>query len=233
MSLLRKSPIKETVFPIKDSPRSEYGCCLLLRAEQRWKGTLKITNEWDLHTTRHPWKTPGQKKKMIYENDPWKRPVYIPDCWEDSPRTDYGHCLLLRAEADRNPLKNKIKTETYIQHTNERNLYKIHERDLHKRPRKETRDRDWYAVATISRLLKIIGLFCKRALQKRRYSAKETHNFKEPTNRSHPITVTCTTHPWKKPTQNSFMGSFVSLFVVYRSLLSLWSDNKDRWLITN
>jgi len=46
---------------------------------------------------------------------------------------------------------------------------------------------DFYGVATISRLLKIIGLFCKRALQKRRYSAKETHNFKELTNRSHPI----------------------------------------------
>ena len=44
-----------------------------------------------------------------------------------------------------------------------------------------------YGVATISRLLKMIGLFCKRALQKRRYSAKETYNFKEPTNRSHPI----------------------------------------------
>jgi len=44
-----------------------------------------------------------------------------------------------------------------------------------------------YGVATISRLLRIIGLFCKRALEKRRYSAKETHNFKEPTNRSHPI----------------------------------------------
>ena len=29
-----------------------------------------------------------------------------------------------------------------------------------------------YGVATISRLLKIIGLFCKRALIKRRYSAK-------------------------------------------------------------
>jgi len=40
---------------------------------------------------------------------------------------------------------------------------------------------------TISRLLKIIGLFCKRALQKKWYSAKETYNFKEPTNRSHPI----------------------------------------------
>jgi len=36
-------------------------------------------------------------------------------------------------------------------------------------------------VALISRLLKIVGLFCKRALQKRLYSAKETYNFKEPT----------------------------------------------------
>jgi len=44
-----------------------------------------------------------------------------------------------------------------------------------------------YGVATISRLLKIIGLFCKRALRKSLYSAKETCNFKEPTNRSHPI----------------------------------------------
>ena len=34
---------------------------------------------------------------------------------------------------------------------------------------------------------KIIGLFCKRALYKRQYSAKETYNFKEPANRSHPI----------------------------------------------
>jgi len=46
---------------------------------------------------------------------------------------------------------------------------------------------DWYGVATISRLLKIIGLFCKRALWKRRYSADENYNLKEPTNRSHPI----------------------------------------------
>ena len=44
-----------------------------------------------------------------------------------------------------------------------------------------------YGVATISRLLKIIGLFCKRALLKRPHSAKETCNFTEPTNRSHPI----------------------------------------------
>jgi len=32
-----------------------------------------------------------------------------------------------------------------------------------------------YGEATISRLLKIIGLFCKRALSKRRYSAKKTY----------------------------------------------------------
>jgi len=47
----------------------------------------------------------------------------------------------------------------------------------------------WYGVAEISRLLKIIGLFYKRALQKRLYSAKETYDFKEPTNCSHPITA--------------------------------------------
>jgi len=44
-----------------------------------------------------------------------------------------------------------------------------------------------YGVATISRLLKIINLFCKRALYKKLYSAKETYDLKEPTNRSHPI----------------------------------------------
>ena len=41
-------------------------------------------------------------------------------------------------------------------------------------------------VATISKLLKIIGLFCKRALSKRRYSTKKTFTFNEPTNHSHP-----------------------------------------------
>jgi len=46
-----------------------------------------------------------------------------------------------------------------------------------------------YREATISRLLQIVGLFCKRALQKRRYSAKETYDFKELSNRSHPICV--------------------------------------------
>ena len=34
----------------------------------------------------------------------------------------------------------------------------------------------------MSRLLKMTGLFCKRAPQKRLYSAKDTHNFKETIN---------------------------------------------------
>jgi len=44
-----------------------------------------------------------------------------------------------------------------------------------------------YAVALVSRIDEIIGLFGKRALYKRRYSAKETCSFIDPTDRSHPI----------------------------------------------
>jgi len=43
----------------------------------------------------------------------------------------------------------------------------------------DTRSTWDYGVATISRLLKIIGLFCKRALWKRLYSAKETYHFEQ------------------------------------------------------
>ena len=48
-----------------------------------------------------------------------------------------------------------------------------------------------YEVATISRLLKITVLFCKRALQKRLYAATETCDLKEPAKRSHPICTYC------------------------------------------
>jgi len=44
-----------------------------------------------------------------------------------------------------------------------------------------------YGVATISRLLKIIGLFCRISSLLQGSFAKETYNFKELTNRSHPI----------------------------------------------
>ena len=47
-----------------------------------------------------------------------------------------------------------------------------------------------YGVASISRMLKNIGLFCKRALQKRPIFLKETYIFKHSINRSHPILLT-------------------------------------------
>ena len=44
-------------------------------------------------------------------------------------------------------------------------------------------------VATISRLLKIIGLFCRILSLLQGSSARETNNFKEPTNHSHHIAI--------------------------------------------
>ena len=44
-----------------------------------------------------------------------------------------------------------------------------------------------YGVATISRLLKFIGLFCRTSSLLKGSFAKETYNFKEPTTRSHPL----------------------------------------------
>ena len=44
-----------------------------------------------------------------------------------------------------------------------------------------------YGVATVSRLLEIIGLFCRISSLLYGSFAKETYNIKEPTDRSHPI----------------------------------------------
>ena len=46
-----------------------------------------------------------------------------------------------------------------------------------------------YGVASVSKIDNIIGFFCKRTLCKRQYSAKETYNLIDPTDRSHPIWV--------------------------------------------
>ena len=46
-----------------------------------------------------------------------------------------------------------------------------------------------YVLASISRLLKITGLFCRIWSLLQGSFAKETHDFKEPTNRSHPIAL--------------------------------------------
>jgi len=44
-----------------------------------------------------------------------------------------------------------------------------------------------YGVATLSRFLRIIGLFCRISSLLQGSFAKETYNLKEPTDRSHPI----------------------------------------------
>ena len=51
----------------------------------------------------------------------------------------------------------------------------------------QTEVHDTYGVASVSRIDEILGLFCKRALYKRQYPAKETFNFIDPTDRSHLI----------------------------------------------
>jgi len=63
---------------------------------------------------------------------------------------------------------------------------------------RETSSRDVYGVATISRMLENIGLFCKRALQKRPVFWKQTCIFKHPTHRIRPIPrVSCETLLWE------------------------------------
>jgi len=46
-----------------------------------------------------------------------------------------------------------------------------------------------YGAAMISRLLEILGLFCRISSLLQGSFAKETYNFKAPTHRSHPISA--------------------------------------------
>ena len=53
----------------------------------------------------------------------------------------------------------------------------------------QLRETAGYGVASISRLLKIICLFCRISSLLKVSFAKEACNFKEPTNRSHPMWI--------------------------------------------
>ena len=55
-----------------------------------------------------------------------------------------------------------------------------------------------YRVASINRMLKNIGLFCKRALQKRPIFCKETYVVREPTNRNHLISCAISRPVYKR-----------------------------------
>jgi len=90
----------------------------------------------------------------------------------------------------------------------------------------------WYGVATISMLPKNKGLFCKRALQDRLYSAKETYVFKEPTNHSHPISWYVTSHIIYVPHDTThpyvtwrILQDMTRPYVTWRVHLCTWHDS--------
>jgi hypothetical protein len=82
----------------------------------------------------------------------------------------------------------------------------------------DTHSKESCGVATVSRIDKIIGLFCKRALQKRQYSAEETYNFIDPTDRSHPIY----TWVWQNVGLFSVEVGFISSTIYTRCSSYFW-----------
>jgi len=81
----------------------------------------------------------------------------------------------------------------------------------------------------------MIGLFCKRTLQKRLYSAKETYNFNEPTNRSQPIAVWVECVMYIEPISEYrlfYRALLQKRLMILRSLLivaSPYSELQIRW----
>jgi len=87
----------------------------------------------------------------------------------------------------------------------------------------------WSGVATISRLLKIIGLFCRISSLLKGSFAKETYNYQEPTSGSHPVyirmshvtrmtascvslmTASCQTYEWVISPVNSSWHTYKSV----------------------
>jgi len=68
----------------------------------------------------------------------------------------------------------------------------------------------YYGVATISRLLKIIGLFCRISSLLQGSFARETHNFEASTHRSHPIRRT--PHPKSStPSLSQFICTYICI----------------------
>ena len=90
-----------------------------------------------------------------------------------------------------------------------------------------------------SRIDKIIGLFCKKALLKRRYSAKETCNLIDPTTCSHPV---FTHESWRILTHSRVTDSqtthahvwlldiwLIHAWLIYKRLIQMWLIPK--WLV--
>ena len=75
----------------------------------------------------------------------------------------------------------------------------------------------YYGVASVSRINQIVGLFCKRALQKRRYSAKDNCNFLIPltiaTLYLYVQIYTCTKVPYKCAHVYMYKGIMYPLYM--------------------
>jgi len=69
-----------------------------------------------------------------------------------------------------------------------------------------------YGVATISRLLKVTGLFCRMLSLLQGSFAKETYNFKKPTRRSQPIAIARCSLPRRTVIWDPVHESNVGLF---------------------
>ena len=72
-----------------------------------------------------------------------------------------------------------------------------------------------YGVALVSSIDKMIGLFCKRALWKRQYSAKETYNLIDPTDCSHPIWVCCYMYAFERACKDDIIFAYFETFAYF------------------
>ena len=77
-----------------------------------------------------------------------------------------------------------------------------------------------YGVATVSRLLQIVRLFCRISSLLTGSFEKETYNFKEPTNRSHPIRLSDASHHHSASDDN-VAGHYYATITLRCELLSL------------
>jgi len=131
------------------------------RAEEQWTEVQRV---WEAlqaqhyQQQEHQWKA-GQEKKLVWEEDRLK----------SLERQEKQH-----REVEKDVMRAKAYLAKQIKYQVGRHR-RIHLADwgLHLSMQKSGVP-NW--VATISRLLQILGLFCKRALSKRRYSAKETYH---------------------------------------------------------
>ena len=100
----------------------------------------------------------------------------------------FPHKLPLLAYANPNPPPPPLREkENTRERGRERERARARERESKREREREGESGGEYGVATISRLLKILGLFCRISSLLYGSFAKKTYHFKEPTNHSHPI----------------------------------------------